>query len=199
MVWEKRLSNSLWTWDLEHLEGFGEKSAQKLLTSIEKSRTITLGRFVTSLSIPQVGEETAEDLADEYYTLENLMASAGSMQDLQGIGPIIAESVRVWFDEPENKKLIEKLKKHVTILPQKKQSSGVLSKKTFVITGTLPTLSRDEAKELIKKAGGSVSGSVSSKTSFVLAGENPGDKLSTAKKLSIAVISEQELLKMLQK
>jgi len=183
--------------NLEHLEGFGEKSAQKLLASIEKSRTVTLGRFVTSLSIPQVGEETAEDLAKQYGTLENLMASAGSMQDLQGIGPIIAESVRVWFDEPENKKLIERLKKCVTIMEQKKQSGGVLSKKMFVITGTLPTLSRDEAKELIKKAGGSVSGSVSSKTSFVLAGENPGDKLSTAKKLSITVISEQELLKML--
>lgn len=184
---------------LGHLEGFGEKSAHKLLLSIQKARTITLGRFLTSLSIPQVGEETAEDLAIEYGTLENLVANAHSMQDLEGVGPIIAQSVRVWFDDSANQKLIQNLKKHITILPQKKQGSGVLSKKIFVLTGTLPTLSREEAKNLIKKAGGSVSGSVSTKTSFVLAGENPGDKILSAKKANVAIISEQEFLKMLKK
>jgi len=185
--------------NLEHLEGFGEKSALKLLEAIQQSKTITLARLVTSLSIPQVGEETSEDLAECFGTLESLVKGASKgVEDISGIGPIIAHSVADWFSDQENKKLLGRLQKHITIVAQKKQRGGVFSKKTFVLTGTLPTLSRDEAKALIKKAGGSVSGGVSLKTSFVLAGESPGEKLSEAKKLNITVISEKEFISILK-
>lgn len=187
--------------DVDHLEGFGELSANNLLTSIEKAKKVTFPRFLTSLSIPQVGEETAEDLADSFLTLANLEnAKFEDLESISGVGPIIARSVVDWFAEPDNKKLIDALEKHVIILSHKKQSEGgVLSGKTFVLTGTLPTLSRDEAKKLIKQAGGDVAGSVSSKTDFLLAGGDAGEKLTKAQNLGVRIVDEKQFLSMLGK
>lgn len=187
--------------DIEHLEGFGELSANNLLASIEKAKTVTLPRFLTSLSIPQVGEETAEDLADNFLTLSNLRkARFEDLESISGVGPIIARSVIDWFADSDHKKLVDTLEKCVTILSHKKQKKdGVFVGKIFVLTGTLPTLARDEAKKLIKQAGGDVTGSVSSKTDFVLAGADAGEKLTKAQELGISVISEKQFFGMLGK
>lgn len=187
--------------DVEHLEGFGELSASNLLSSIEKAKTVTLPRLLTALSIPQVGEETAEDLADHFLSLANLRkARFEDMENILGVGPIIAQSVVDWFADSENKILINNLEKYITVTPHTKLSkNGVFSGKIFVLTGTLPTLGRDEAKKLIKQAGGDVTGSVSTKTDFVLAGSDAGEKLTKAESLGIPVISEKQFLSMLGK
>ncbi len=187
--------------DVEHLEGFGELSANNLLASIETAKKVTLPRFLTALSIPQVGEETAEDLADNFLTLHSLRkARFEDLENISGIGPIIARSVTDWFADTDHKKLIDSLEKYVTVLPHRRQKKdGVFAGKIFVLTGTLPTLGRDEAKKLIKQAGGDVTGSVSSKTDYVLAGSDAGEKLAKAGELGISVISEKQFLRLLEK
>ncbi len=187
--------------DLLTLPRFAEKSVDNLLESINKARRVSLARFIISLSIPQVGEETAYDLAEHFTTIENLeRAKVEELQAINGVGDIVAQSIVLWFKDLEHKKMLKGLLKVVTIeeMIEKKETSNIFSGKTIVLTGTLQTLSRDEAKELIRKAGGNSSGSVSTQTHYVVAGESAGSKLKEAEKLGVPVLTEAEFLKMLK-
>jgi DNA ligase (NAD+) len=187
--------------DLLALPRFAEKSADNLIASINERRTVTLPRFVVGLSIPNVGEETAEDVAEHFGSLTKIQsARLEDLQAIEGVGEVVAQSIFDWFREEENKKLISDLLDQVTLtLPEAspREKEGKLRGKTFVLTGTLPTLSRDEAKRLIKQNGGEVSSSVSSKTNFVLAGEEAGSKLKQAEGLGVTIIDEEEFLHLL--
>lgn len=189
--------------DLLGLPRFAEKSADNLIESINKRRKISLQRFLVALSIPNVGEETAEDLANHFQTIDKLMAaSEEELSAISGIGPVVAKSVVSWFASKENKKIVNDLLKQVTI----ETATGVNSPKErtlffgkiFVLTGTLRSMSRDDAKAKIKALGGKVASSVSSKTNYVVVGENPGSKYDDAKKLGIAILSEEEFLKLIK-
>ncbi len=188
--------------DILELPGFQEKAVNNLLVSIEKSKELSLSRFLISLSINQVGEETAEDIAQEFGSLNRIQdASLNDLQQVDGIGEIVAESVYKWFRDVENKKLLVRLLSHITVLPTKKKTAQKLPLhgKTFVLTGTLSSLSRDKVKAKIKSLGGDVSSSVSSKTDYVITGKNPGlNKYNTAKKLGVKIINEREFLKILE-
>ncbi|MEI7777772.1 MAG: NAD-dependent DNA ligase LigA [bacterium] len=194
---------SLKAGDLATLEGFKEKSVTNLLEAIEKARDVSLARFIISLSIPQVGEETANDLAVHFKTLDSLReASVEEMQAINGVGDVVAESIYSWFRDGINKEAVQKLLKQVRIKHEdsvrttsKKQT---LSGKTFVLTGTLPTLERDEAKEKIRVLGGNVSSSVSAKTDYVVVGESAGSKYDKAVELGVTILDEDEFLKLLE-
>lgn len=184
--------------DLLALPRFGEKSVDNLLASIDERRTTTLARLLTGLSIPQVGVETAEDLAKNFGTIKAIQdASVEELSAVYGIGDVVAQSVYDWFKNKDNRKLVERLLKHITIekIAVSKQK-GKLDGLTFVLTGTLQSLDRDTAKAKIKALGGDVVGSVSAKTSYVVAGEEAGSKLDKAEELGIKVLSEEEFLKM---
>ncbi|MDP3964588.1 MAG: NAD-dependent DNA ligase LigA, partial [bacterium] len=186
--------------DVEPLEGFAEVAAKNLVTGIRRSRSISLARFVYALGIRHVGEETANDLAVEFGSIGALRsADAERLEKISDVGIVVAKSVEEYFRESANKKLIDTLLANgVKIInPPKRQNK--LGGATFVLTGTLENLTRDEAKERIRLAGGDVSGSVSAKTDYVVAGDSPGSKLDTAKKLGVKVISEKELLGMIEK
>ncbi len=184
--------------DIVGLPGFAQKSAQKLIQSIKNSRSISLPRFIISLSISQVGEETAYDLAEAFQTLDKLrMATYEDLERIDGVGPIVASSVISWFEDEDNKKLISDLLRFVKVLPyQNTKKSDKLSGKNFVLTGTLISFSRDGAKEKIENLGGHVTNSVSPKTDFVIVGSNPGEKYEKAKELGIQVIFEDEFARM---
>lgn len=184
--------------DLENLPRWGEVSINNLLDSINKARSITLERFISSLSIPQVGEETARDLAKHFGSIDKFRkASEEELTHIDGVGTVVASAVIEWFKDKENLKIFGELLKEVRIEKIKKEESGILKGKIFVLTGTLPTLSRDEAEEMIRRASGKTSSSVSGKTSYVLAGENAGEKLDKARELGVTVVSEEEFLNML--
>ncbi len=187
--------------DLLSLPRFAEKSVDNLLESINKARVVDLSRFLVGLSIPQVGEETAIDIAEYFKTLEKLLeASIEELQAIEGVGDIVAASVYEWFRDKENKQLLKRLLKEVaieapeTVSPKQTKLKGI----TFVLTGTLSTLSRDDAKEKLRMLGASVSGSVSKKTDYVVAGENAGSKYDTALELGVKVLTEEEFLKMVE-
>lgn len=183
--------------DVLALPRFAEKSADNLLESIDKAKTVTLSRFVVSLSIPQVGEETAEDLAEHFGSFEKLRkAKFEELEKISGVGSIVAKSIIDWFAFKENNALVNRLFEHVKIKKVERRG-GKLSGKTFVITGSLSSMSRDEARTKIKALGGDTSESVSKKTSFVVAGADPGSKLDKAKKLGVSVVDEKAFLKML--
>jgi DNA ligase (NAD+) len=183
--------------DLLSLPRFAEKSVDNLLLSIEKARTVTLARLIVSLSVPQVGEETAEDIAFAAGTLEGFESiSKGELESIDGIGPVVTDSVLAWLEDKENKKLLGRLKKEVSIATVLRRKAGKLAGKTFVLTGTL-SMARDEAKARIKAQGGDVSGSVSKATSYVVAGESAGSKLDRAVELGVPVLSEEQFLKLL--
>ncbi len=187
--------------DLETLERFGEKSIDNLLTSIEKARNVTLARFIASLSIPQVGEETGRDLAKHFGTAEKFAkASVEELQKIEGVGPIVAEAVVEWFKDAENRKLFERLLKQVRIQSVKHPVLDrlSLSGQKFVLTGTLQGLAREEAKEKIRQFGGEVSESVSKKTSYVVAGRDAGEKLKKAQELGVRILNEEEFLNLLE-
>ncbi|MFA6602145.1 MAG: NAD-dependent DNA ligase LigA [Candidatus Paceibacterota bacterium] len=187
--------------DLLALPRFAEKSVDNLLEAIEKAREVTLPRFLTALSIPQVGEETAYDLV-KYFTvanqspesiIEELMNSRiERFQSIYGVGPVVAESAYSWFQNKENRKLLKNLLKEVKLMPLEDNSNKVLEGKSFVFTGTLPSLERDKAEAMVRQNGGSVSTSVSKKTSYVVAGAEPGSKLEKALELGVKVIGEEE-------
>jgi DNA ligase (NAD+) len=181
--------------DLVDLQGFGEISARKLVASIKKARRVPLDRLLTGLSIPQVGEETAHDLAVRFGTIEKLaQASVEELSAVEGVGDIVARSVHAWFRDGDNARKLRELLKHLSIVRVKKPAGALrFAGLSFVLTGVLPTLSREEAEEHIKKNGGKVSGSVSRKTSYVVAGENPGSKLAKAREFGVKVITEKEL------
>ncbi len=188
--------------DLLALEGFAEISAKKLIESIKKaSRGAPLSRVVTALSIPQVGEETALLLARNFRTVDDI-AGAGEddLAAINGIGPVVARAIFEWFREKENMTLVQNLKKHIKIEPEKvpgKQDLP-LAGKTFVLTGGMESMSRDEAKEAIRRLGGAVSSSVSKKTDYVVAGDEAGSKLDRARELGVKVLSEAEFLKLIK-
>lgn len=189
---------SLTRGDIKDLEGFGEKSADNLIASIDKARTVTLSRLIASLSIPQVGEETADVLARHFGSIDTVMsATREELESVPGIGPIVAEAVHMWFRHTTHLSMLTKLLSHIHIKNPVASQGGVLSGKTFVLTGTLPTLSRDEAKEKIKRAGGHVSSSVSKNTDYVLAGDNAGEKYDTAVRLGIPTLGEAEFITLL--
>ncbi len=186
--------------DLLKLPRFAEKSVDNLLAAIAARREITLSRFLVALSISQVGEETAEDLANHFKTVEKIKtATPEELSAVPGVGLVVAESVSNWFRSSSNLKLLENLLKSVTIRPvaQVAKSSGPLSGKTFVLTGTLSNLGRDEAKVRIKKLGGEISEAVSKKTSFIVAGAEPGSKLAKAQSLGVEVLNEEQFLKLI--
>lgn len=188
---------------LAGLERMGEKSAQNLRAAIDKSRNTTLGRFIYALGIRNVGEATARDLARHFGSLEALLAAGETkLEEVPDVGPVVAVSLTAFFAEPHNREVIERLRAAGVHWPEEASRNDgpkPLAGKTLVLTGTLPTLKRDEAKALIEAAGGKVAGSVSKKTDFVVAGEEAGSKLETALALGRPVIDEAELLHMLDK
>ena len=186
--------------DLLKLEGFGGKKAENLLSSIQLSRTQPLNRFITALGIRGVGEVAANELANNFKNLDNLMsASLDDLQQINGIGPNIALSIRDWFERSANQELLIKFRQ-IGIWPQMLpiKASGKLAGLTIVITGTLPTLSREEAKSIIEKNGGKVTDNVSKNTNYLLLGDNPGSKFEKARQLNIPVIGEKELLDLIE-
>lgn len=179
--------------ELLALPSFKETSTDNLLAAIAARQTVPLDRLLVGLSILHVGEETAYLLATEFGTLVRLRgASAAEIARVNGIGEIVAHSVAKWFADPENKTLLDRLLTHISVTRVARTEGAALAGKTAVVTGTLPTLSRDEAEALVRRHGGTVSGSVSKKTSFVLAGENAGTKFAKAEELDIEVIDEAE-------
>lgn len=172
---------------------FEKTKASNLINAIASARTVALDRLLIGLGIEHVGGETAFLLASRFGTLEKLRhASQDELASVSGIGPIIAESLVEWFENSDHQKLLDRLLGHVKITRVEKPSSGPLDGMTIVVTGTLPTLSREEAEAIIRKAGGKASGTVSRKTAFVLAGDNPGSKLEKATELGIPVLSESD-------
>ncbi|HEX7361574.1 MAG TPA: NAD-dependent DNA ligase LigA [Bryobacteraceae bacterium] len=185
---------------LLELERMGEKSATKILANIDHSRRQPLPRVLNGLGIPFVGERTAQILSDFFGSLDEIAAAPlETLQEAAEVGPKVAESIRQFFDEKRNRELIERLRAAGLqfTAPKGKKKRGPLAGLTFVITGTLPTLKREEAKERIEAAGGKVAGSVSSKTSYLVAGEEAGSKLNRAKDLKVPVIDEARLFAML--
>ena len=181
--------------ELLSLEGFEELKANNLLEGIEAVKNIPLDRLLIGLSIPHIGEENARLLAEHWQTLEKLGdARTEELAQIEGIGPILAASVVDWFKNPENRVLLKRLEKHLHIQKVALPTQGPLSGQTVVITGTLPTLSREEAEARVRQAGGKAAGTVSAKTSFVVAGEAAGSKLDKAQKLGVPVLSEGEFL-----
>lgn len=186
---------------LAGLERMGEKSAANVLTAIAKSRDTTLARLIYALGIRNVGESTARDLAQSFGSLEAVIdADESALQQVPDVGPIVAQSVAQFFAEPHNREVIAGLRaagvRYDALAPQA-AVSGALAGKTFVLTGTLPGMSRDDAKARIEAAGGKVTGSVSKKTDFVVAGSDAGSKLDKAQALGIQIIDEQQLIALL--
>jgi DNA ligase (NAD+) len=193
---------SLTAADLVALERMADKSAANVIAAIDRSRRTTLARFIYALGIRHVGEATARDLAAHFGSLAALMsASAADLLHVRDVGPVLAEAIFDFFAEPHNRAVIDALRKAGVQWPEgapRRAAAGPLAGRTFVLTGTLPTLSRDEAKALLEAAGASVAGSVSKKTDYVGAGADAGSKLSKAQALGVAIIDEaamQDLLR----
>jgi DNA ligase (NAD+) len=189
------------------MERMAEKSALNLLEAIEKSRSTTLARFIFGLGIRNVGESTAKDLARHFGTLDALLsADLEQLQQVPDVGPVVAASLRQFLAEEHNRAVVEQLRKAGVHWPEHAPAAadeaaapgGAVAGKTFVLTGTLPTMTRDAAAALIEAAGGKVSGSVSKKTDYVVAGEEAGSKLVKANQLGVAVLDEDGLLALLQ-
>ena len=185
--------------DLLKLERIGEKSAQTLLDEIEKSKKAPLNRVLLGLGIRHVGERTAQALAEEFGSMDALIAaSEDDLTRINDVGPKVAAAIREFFENKRNLALVERLRQvGLTFTAEKRVRGTKLEGLTFVLTGTLPTLTRDEAKEKIEAAGGKVSGSVSKKTDYVVVGEEAGSKLDKANALGVKVIDEAALLELL--
>lgn len=187
---------------LANLDRMAEKSASNLLAAIEKSKTTTLARFIYSLGIRNVGESTAKDLAKYFGNLDALInADLATLQQVPDVGPIVAESMLKFFAQPHNREVIEQLRASGVSWKEHEMTpaaqTGPLHGKTFVLTGTLVEFTRDEAKEKIETLGGKVAGSVSKKTDYVVAGEEAGSKLTKAQELGISILTESDLIKLL--
>src|ERR1700733_6905468 len=181
------------------LERIGKKTADALLAEIAKSKAAPLHRVLFGLGISMVGERTAQLLAEEFGSMDALMAaSADELERVNEVGPRVSQAIREFFDEAQNRELIEKLRvAGLTFTAEKRKKSSQLQGMTFVLTGTLPTLTREDAKARIETAGGRVSGSVSKKTHYVVAGEEAGSKLDKARELGVKVIDEAALVELL--
>jgi DNA ligase (NAD+) len=207
--------------DLLNLPRFAEKSAENLIDSIQKSRRITLPKFIASLSIPQVGEETAYDIAkhfQEKFREKNIVnkgkeldtqnssdmahkiikditsASKDDFEKIYGVGETVAYSLVNYFSEKNNIKLINDLLSHIDLVIENNAGTKKFEGMSFVFTGTMPNLSREEGQEIVRKNGGDVSNSVSKKTTYVVAGNDAGSKLDKAKELGVKVLSEEDFL-----
>ena len=182
---------------LANLERMAEKSASNLLEAIERSKTTTLARFIFALGIRNVGESTARDLARHFGALDALLeADEAALLAVPDVGPIVAQCLLQFLAEPHNREVIEQLRAAGIVFPEGEGEAaelGPLAGKTLVLTGTLPQLARDEAKALIEAAGGKVSGSVSRKTHYVVAGSEAGSKLAKAQELAVPIIDEAQL------
>jgi DNA ligase (NAD+) len=184
--------------DLESLEKFGEVSANKLVQEIARKKSIDLDKFVGGLGIHNVGAETAADLAQAFGQLDKIAsASVEELQSVPNIGEVVAQSIHDYFARGSTRKLLEDFQEVGVRINPVKKTGGKLAGQSFVITGTLESMSRDEAKEKIRALGGDPSESVSKKTSFLVVGAEPGSKLTKAKKLGVTILSEKELLSML--
>jgi len=186
--------------DLLSLERFAEKSAENLIKSIQNRKEITLPRFIYALGIRNVGEETALDLAEHFEGLKKLQkASSEGLENIKDIGPVAAKSIYDWFRQKKNIEFLRKLRRVIRIMNYELRiKNKKLKDLNFVLTGSLETITRDEAKERIRDLGGEISESVSEKTDFIIVGREPGSKYQKAKKLSIKTIDEREFLKMIK-
>ena len=188
--------------DLEPLERFAEKKANKIIEAIQAKKEITLPKFIFSLGIRNVGEQTSVDLAEAFGSVEKLQsAGIDDLQKIKDVGPVAAKFIREFFQNKKNLKFLDKLKEAgIKINSFKKRNSGQeLSGLAFVFTGEMLSLSRSKAKDAARERGGSVSESVSKNTDFVVAGKNPGEsKMAKAKKLGTRVIAEEDFLKMIK-
>lgn len=186
--------------DISSAERMGEKSAANLMASIEKSKKAGLSRLLFALGIRNIGQKAADALAQNFGTMDDVMtASSEDISAIDGFGDVMAKSLIEYFSLPQSKKLIEKLKEHGVLMEaEKKVVSDKLHGFTFVLTGTLPTMSRDEASAIIIASGGKVASSVSKKTDYVLAGEKAGSKLNKAESLGIKIIDENEFMEMVR-
>ena len=186
---------------LASLERMADKSAQNVLDALAKSKTTTLPRFLFGLGIRHVGEATAKDLARHFGSLDRLLdASVDELLQVNDVGPVVAQSIRTFFDQPHNREVVEQLRAAGVSWPEGEPAERApqpLLGKTFVLTGTFPTLKRDEAKAMLEAAGAKVAGSVSKKTDYVVAGEEAGSKLDKAQELGVAVIDEAQMLALL--
>jgi DNA ligase (NAD+) len=185
--------------DLLSLEGFAEKKADNLIAAIDASRSQNLSRLLNALGIRGVGEVGAFDLARQFGDLDRLTsATLDELLQIEGVGPNIAQAVVDWFNSPSNQELLQRLKS-AGVWPVEKETTDrstadlKLYGQTFVITGTLPNMSRQEAKETIERYGGKVTNSVSSKTSYLLMGDNPGSKFNKAQELDVPILDEAGL------
>ena len=185
---------SLQAEQLLQLDKFAEKSAANLLEALEASKSRELWRLIHGLGIPHVGKQSAKDLAAAFGTLDSLAGAAGEqLEAVEGIGSIMARSLVEWFANPAHRELMEKLRAHGLNFSSGSAgpaTGGPLAGKTLVLTGTLPTLSRDDATRLIESAGGRTSSSVSKKTDYLLAGEATGSKYTKAQKLGVPILDE---------
>ncbi|HYR26327.1 MAG TPA: helix-hairpin-helix domain-containing protein, partial [Aquabacterium sp.] len=185
---------------LAALDRMADKSAQNIVAALEKSKHTTLPRFLFGLGIRHVGEATAKDLARHFGQIDRIMdASVEQLLAVRDVGPVVAESIRTFFDQPHNREVVELLRAAGVTWPEHEPSAAAdastlpLFGKTLVLTGTLPSLSRDEAKALVEAAGGKVAGSVSKKTHYVVAGEEAGSKLEKAQALGVPILDEAGL------
>ncbi|HEU4622596.1 MAG TPA: helix-hairpin-helix domain-containing protein, partial [Burkholderiaceae bacterium] len=188
---------------LAALERMAEKSAGNLVDAIERSKNTTLARFIFALGIRHVGETTAKDLARHFGGLDALMqADEAALLEVPDVGPIVAASVARFFAEPHNREVVEQLRAAGVHWSEHARAASAaalpLSGKTFVLTGTLPTMTREDAKARIEAAGGKVAGSVSKKTDYVVAGAEAGSKLAKAHELKVPVLDEPGLLDLLK-
>ncbi|SNX28283.1 DNA ligase (NAD+) [Polynucleobacter meluiroseus] len=185
---------------IANLERMGDKSADNLIQAIEQSRHTTLARFIFALGIRHVGETTAKDLANHYRNMHALMdANLEELLSVKDVGPVVADSILSFMAEAHNREVIEQLlTSGMELSVEEKVISAAVAGKTFVLTGTFPTLTRDQAKDLLEKAGAKVAGSVSKKTDYVVAGTDAGSKLTKAEELGVAVIDEDGMLALLK-
>ncbi|MGM9427876.1 NAD-dependent DNA ligase LigA [Hydrogenophaga sp. MI9] len=186
---------------LVNLDRMAEKSALNVLDALEKSKRTTLPRFLFGLGIRHVGEATAKEMARHFGGLDAIMdASTEQLLEVRDVGPVVAESIHTFFEQPHNREVVEQLRACGLSWEEgapAERAAQTLAGKTFVLTGTFPTLKRDEAKDLLEAAGAKVSGSVSKKTDYVVAGEEAGSKLDKARELGVAVIDEAGMLALL--
>lgn len=190
--------------ELAELDRMGKKSADKLMRSIQASKSTTLARFLFALGIREVGEATAASIAAHYGRLDNVVAATEQdLQSVRDVGPVVATRVKSFFAEAHNLEVIARLREYGVVWPEsdpiEATEDGALFGKTFVITGTLPTMTRDAAKDLIQSAGGKVTSSISAKTDYLVAGEKAGSKLSKAEKLKVAILDEAALLDLISR
>ena len=185
---------------IANLERMGEKSADNLIQAINQSRNTTLARFIFALGIRHVGETTAKDLANHYQSIPALMdADIEDLLTVKDVGPVVADSISNFMKEAHNREVIEQLlASGMQLSVEEKVISAAVSGKTFVLTGTFPSMTRDEAKDLLEKAGAKVAGSVSKKTDYVVAGTDAGSKLTKAEELGVSVIDEAAMLDLLK-